>query len=359
MKLKKCLFDEEKKEIKARYEKLYGPGDHSEAVYKEQKMVRKRYLTVITVFAAVFLMSLAGKNNLDLSIKTDDGMLEALKRPALEEGTGVVDVSVFALLEQGSLKKDMQLVIEPKNGRIVNEREEGILGEETAEEKTERKIDSAVRSLNQDTKNSKVILPSKLEDGTRLIWQEKRSGNTPLLILLLAVSVAAVYMSRFDALKKKERAAKESIIKELPEFINKTVLLLNAGEVMQQAFIKIMTDYGKSRDGSNTYFYEQLFGIYLRMRDTNSSMHEELTVLARRSGVRELMRVSGIIRDNVDKGSALAEKLGQESDSLWFVRKKQSEEKGRIAETKLTLPLVILLLALVMITIAPAIMEIR
>lgn len=37
--------------------------------------------------------------------------------------------------------------------------------------------------------------------------------------------------------------------------------------------------------------------------------------------------------------------------------KKQSEEKGRAAETKMTFPLVILLLVLVIITVAPAMIE--
>ncbi|MEG0662665.1 MAG: hypothetical protein RR472_05245, partial [Anaerovoracaceae bacterium] len=61
--------------------------------------------------------------------------------------------------------------------------------------------------------------------------------------------------------------------------------------------------------------------------------------------------------DNIHKGADLSGKLQRESESLWFNRKKYAEEKGRLAETKLTLPLVILLLVLVMITIAPAMME--
>mgnify|MGYP000656837785 FL=1 len=52
------------------------------------------------------------------------------------------------------------------------------------------------------------------------------------------------------------------------------------------------------------------------------------------------------------------EKLKQENSLLWLARKQQSEEKGRLAETKLTLPLMILLLVLIMMTIAPAMMEI-
>ena len=42
---------------------------------------------------------------------------------------------------------------------------------------------------------------------------------------------------------------------------------------------------------------------------------------------------------------------------LWFSRKKRAAEKGRLAETKLTFPLMLLLLALVMVTTAPALLD--
>lgn len=95
----------------------------------------------------------------------------------------------------------------------------------------------------------------------------------------------------------------------------------------------------------------------MRSRETNSPFHKELAAFARRSGVRELMRVSNVINDNIDKGTELTGKLRREGDALWFARKKQSEEKGRLAETKMTLPLVMLLCVLVLITIAPAMMD--
>lgn len=70
-----------------------------------------------------------------------------------------------------------------------------------------------------------------------------------------------------------------------------------------------------------------------------------------------MIRVANIICDNVSKGTGLTEKLQAESEILWMNRKKNCEERGRLAETKLTLPLVIFLLVLIVITIAPALLE--
>jgi tight adherence protein C len=93
-----------------------------------------------------------------------------------------------------------------------------------------------------------------------------------------------------------------------------------------------------------------------RMRSTNGVLAYELRKYAELSGIREMLRFAAIVNDNIDKGSTLAEKLEAESSLLWYNRKKKAEELGRLADTKLVLPLLILLLLLIMITIAPALM---
>jgi tight adherence protein C len=80
-------------------------------------------------------------------------------------------------------------------------------------------------------------------------------------------------------------------------------------------------------------------------------------MMAARSGVRELTRFASIVSDNIDKGSALAEKLKSEGELVWKLRKKDAEEAGRLAETKMILPMTLTLLTLVMITMAPAMLD--
>jgi len=190
-----------------------------------------------------------------------------------------------------------------------------------------------------------------------LAWDLKRNSRVPLLIISALLAVAVIYCSRYTRIKKMEEYAKDSIIRELPEFINRLVLLLNAGLVLTSAFARITEGCEAGGKEGISYFYSQLNQIGRSMRETNGSMALELQEFAARSGVRELMRVSGIISDNIDKGAGLVEKLRIESELLWMTKKKIAEGKGRLSETKLTFPLVILLLVLIMITIAPALME--
>jgi len=188
-------------------------------------------------------------------------------------------------------------------------------------------------------------------------WEETHSSRIPLLVMIFLVVGIFLYQGRYAKIKAIEKEARESIIRELPEFINKLVLLLSAGLVLTSAFDRILESYEKRGKERKSYFYSQLLQVSVSMRETNNSMIIGLKEFSGRSGVRELTRVTNIIADNASKGAELAEKLQGESELLWLTKRKLAEEKGRLAETKMTLPLMILLLVLIMVTITPALME--
>jgi len=359
MKIKKGILSPGQDVMLTRYENLYGEGDHTELVKNEQKKILGRYIFTGMIFFFAVMINIVNGILTDTEIETNkNGVLISVERPKEGKRSAVMDTRVKAVWENGQISKDLEIVIEPKNSGISNDRqEEGLIRNETREERLKRNINSMVRALNEDTKKTKVILPLELPDGTKLIWKKKTSANTFLILAAGFFVFFFLYKNRYSNIAKKEEEAKAFIIKDLPGFINKIVLLLDAGEVIHQAFEKVIEDHKKMNGDSRTYFYDQLYKIHTKTSGTNSSLHLELRTFAKRSGVREMMRFSNIISDNISKGSELVKKLKQESEVLWFARKKQAEEKGRIAETKLTFTLVILLLVLVMITIAPAMMN--
>lgn len=340
----------------ARYQAMYGEQEGKRRAEKDRKNTRFMYILLGVAFAAAMAMavsgSLQGGKNISVS---DDGRLISVERPAEGDGERTVDVRVRAENERQTIIREKQLFVYEKGGGAEKE-DEGIMRGESEADKLNRKIDSVVRGINEDTTSKNVYLPSKLDDGTRLVWQYEKKNNIPMIVLVFAAAFMMIYMGRNSALKKEERRTKESVMRELPEFINKTVLLLQGGIVINEALLRVIRDRKSQADES--YFYGQLAAIEVRVTKTNAPVHQELAAFARRSGVRELMRTANIISDNIGKGSDLTSKLVHESSMLWFARKKQAEEKGRLAETKLTMPLVILIGVLVMITVAPALMEI-
>lgn len=226
----------------------------------------------------------------------------------------------------------------------------------------EYRLNTILEQLSEKGSSVDLKLPNKIE-GLQISWSAQSENNLILFFFSFLFSGLIIYFKRYDQINKELKEAEESIISDLPEFINKLVLLLNAGLVVSTAFSKIVEDYEvfyssvSKSTGRRRYLYEELREIQNRTNRTNTSMIFELKEFSQRSGVRELIRLTAIIADNWNKGSMLAEKLEGESELLWVSRKKRAEEKGKIAETKLTFPLMILLIVLIMITIAPALME--
>ena len=228
----------------------------------------------------------------------------------------------------------------------------------------EKSLSIAVEQLSESNSAKYIILPDQLDNGMKVRWYAEKKNPFVMTIILYFVILLIIYMKRYDPINKEVKEAKNSITKELPELINKLVLLLNAGLVVSTAISKIVSDYEsyygtdknrRIREGK--YLYEELLDIQYKVNQSNVSLINELREFAQRSGVRDFVRLTAIISDNWNKGSTLAEKLETESVLLWNSRKKLAEERGRLAETKLTFPLMILLMVLIMVTIAPALME--
>lgn len=145
-----------------------------------------------------------------------------------------------------------------------------------------------------------------------------------------------------------------NVADELPDFINKIVLLMNAGLVLTAAFDTIVSERREEKEK----FYQKLREINNNLKCSNSSFPLEFRKYAVEVGERQILRLSNVINDGIDKGSELTIKLEKESELMWHMMKKSAEEKGRIAESKLSFPMGIMMLVLITVTTAPALMTI-
>lgn len=339
-----------------KYLKLYGKKDFSDEIRSIKFKMLKRY--VMLMIAAVFVLALCiihESNTKQTMINVSEGNEISIARPQIGEMPLRVPVRLEVLTEDNErMAKNVTLLVNPK---AEDEIEFEIEEEQLVSINIEEEIKRLISFINRSNLDDKLVLPTMLSNGFMLTWQEVHSSRLPIIVMLFVVVGFVMYQNRFAKIKLTEKEAHESIIIELPEFLNKLVLLLNAGLVLTSAFDKILENREKRGEEEKSYFYSQLMQIGRSMRETNGSMVLELKSFAGRSGVREFTRVTNIIADNASKGAELVEKLQGESELLWLTKKKLAEEKGRIAETKMTFPLMILLLILIMVTTAPALME--
>ncbi|MDR2132942.1 MAG: type II secretion system F family protein [Clostridiales Family XIII bacterium] len=298
-----------------------------------------------------------------------------LKLPAFDEETGVAiswaSETPEILGDDGVLNRvtggegdGFALKARLRLGNIGEEvKIEGALGggpvstESVAEDVADVLADT-VEALNASSEGDALTLPLADAHGVRYRWEGgARDAHIPELLALAAFGVM-LYLRRYGAIDKRIKASRRSMIKDFPEFIDKLLLMLNAGLVVSAAISRIAADYERRRDAKNPRrLYEELAAIRRRVENSNASLSVELNRMAARSGVRELMRFAAVVSDNIDKGSALAEKLKAEGELVWKLRKKDTEEAGRLAETKMILPMTLTLLTLILLTMAPAVLD--
>ncbi len=327
-----------------------------DAAAKARKNITAVLIIGVLLVAADLMLSLSGET----ADFVESGGNVYIVRPGENEKSG--HLVLHAEVSDGSriIEKKMNVTMEPyekENGKAEKESEEDDNDLQNSREAVEMELRGVISELNSDTTAKKVKLPGSLASGEKITWEvEKKSDSNCIAILAItAVTAFCIYKKRFSPLEKQRKADQESVMRQLPEFVNRLVLLLNAGLVLTSAFEKAVEE-SFTEESSDDYFYGKLREIYVMCSAANASMHVEFRKMAKESGIRELMRVSNIISDNITKGVELTGKLQAESELLWVGRKKNCEERGRLAETKLTLPLMIFLMVLIIITVAPALM---
>ncbi len=224
-------------------------------------------------------------------------------------------------------------------------------------ESISKKVQEVIHEISAGAEGSSVKLPDKVGD-ISLKWKEYSEGGSVWVILLAGILFLFVFFRRYAFAEHEIRKYREGIVRNFPAFIDKLVLLLNSGLTVLAAMEKMAEDsrIQAEYDKNNMLAYETA-RIGRNVNETNASVVKEWRGLAARTGIHEIMRFSTIIEDNINKGTALAEKLEIEGDLLRESEKKKIQERIRMIDSRLTLPMILMLFSLVLVTVAPAMMQ--
>lgn len=159
------------------------------------------------------------------------------------------------------------------------------------------------------------------------------------------------------AKSKAAEARRRTCLQTLPGFLNQLLLLMNSGMVLQDAFCRIAEGYSQLPEKRKNYFTEEICRIHQSgMRNGENVIHLFYR-FGQSSGVKELARVSSIMVENLRKGTDLWERLAEEGEQLWQERKRAAMEAIRVGESKMSFPLGLLMMSLLLVTAAPAMMQ--
>lgn len=172
---------------------------------------------------------------------------------------------------------------------------------------------------------------------------------------LYAALGGAPLLLQYRELKRNAAQKKKRILLELPIFLNKVMLLVNAGETVQRAILRCAENI---EDDADDPFARQL--VIARKQLANMyPFAQVLDELSRRCGVHEAtVFVTAVMMNYRRGGEAFVSALRRLSGELWEKRKATVKTLGEEASSKMIFPLLIIFLLVMILVGAPAIMMI-
>lgn len=169
-----------------------------------------------------------------------------------------------------------------------------------------------------------------------------------LLGLLLPVSMV-------KDLGKKVVVREQEIVMELPELLNKMVLLVGAGETVQKALLHCV---GQKKGDSHPLYAE--LSIMVAEWEGGDSFQQAFEQFSKRCGVQEVSIFTTTVLLNFRRGGndfVLA--LRDLSRVLWEKRKAIARTRGEQASSKLVFPMVVIFMVVIVLIGTPALMMIN
>lgn len=179
--------------------------------------------------------------------------------------------------------------------------------------------------------------------------------NDPVVGLVIALGLGGLlpYVS-LKALEKKVQERHTEIAMDMPELVNKIVILTGAGLNLQGALAKIAKEMYSDR-----ILYRELAHAMDRIADGDSA-DAALDYLNTKCNTMEMRRFISIVIQNIHRGGAdVSSALKSIGEELWTARKEAARRVAEEASTKMLFPMMLMLLAVVLLVVAPAVQRMQ
>lgn len=186
-------------------------------------------------------------------------------------------------------------------------------------------------------------------------WKEKEGINLWIFVLLAAGCIflgARGRQQEREKLKERER----EMLMDYPELISKFTVLLQAGLAARNVWERMVTEYeGQKKTGKKPrYAYEEMAITWNQMKN---GMYESQAYgeFGRRCGLHTYMKFGALLEQNLRQGTTgLVDRLREEAALAFEERKNLARRLGEEAETRLMLPMFMMLFMVLTVIMVPA-----
>lgn len=199
-----------------------------------------------------------------------------------------------------------------------------------------------------------LTLPTRI-NGEEIKWREVKEDYSGGLMLLTLVTAIGVFFLKDKDLHEELQKKKRNMHMSYPVILNKFVLYMEAGLTVRGSFLKIALDAQGDTEGKEGMeaYEEMLFSC----NELNAGVSESLVYehFGKRTGLQEYTRFATMLSQNLKKGNAtLLARLREESEKAQMENLQYRKKLGEEAQTKLLVPMIIMMAIVMLLVMIPA-----
>ena len=320
---------------------------------KDKKLMSGIYAVTLITALLILALVVKGPEESGKLVADRQGNIIGINRRSLDRSERY-DLSLEIADGEDIITRDVTLTLQ---AGADGKRSIRLSKSESREAEIDAAVDNMISSIEY-SREKKIRLPSELPDGTAVKWMGAKQSAGPVLVIIPLMYVSLVILMAANSMKTDKTAAEErkAIMRGLPRFCNQLYLMMNAGLILSDAFDTISTGYETNKNCSS--FERDLVELRDATDGHRISTAQVINEYAVKHDVKELIRIAAILTENEKRGSDVVESLERESRYLWDERKTVARECGKAIDTRMSYPLGLLLILLIVITMAPALMNI-
>ncbi len=210
----------------------------------------------------------------------------------------------------------------------------------------------------QSLSNSQVVLPQTVK-GKQVSWYFQQNNRWIWLAVLTVLTLCAVAIGNRQDEEKAQKIWERNMELDYAEIVSRLSLYMGAGISTRKAWERIVENYGKTNIQK-----AECRPAYEEMRTTLHEMQSGIpeALAYERFGTRcrmpSYLKLGTLLSQNLRKGTkGLAAMLQEESREAFQDRKALAKKLGEECESKLLLPMLLMLLTVLIMVMYPAVVS--
>lgn len=200
--------------------------------------------------------------------------------------------------------------------------------------------------------------------GHVIVWSKRQKKEQYLMLLLGACAMAGIAIGKKEDARKAQKHREMLLLTEYPQMLSQMALLLGAGMTVSHAWERIALNYENkcAAQGERVKpmpVYEEMCTTYHQMKD-GLGERRAYEQFGERLQLQIYRRFSTLLVQNMRKGTVgLSKLLEKEMQEAFDAQESMTKKRGEELETKLLVPMMLMLGLVIVIIMIPAIANFR